>query len=336
METNSVDNGARHIAPHIPTLRQRVRGALVGALVGDALGVPVEFCRREERDRRPVSNMEGGGTWHQPPGTWSDDGAMMLCLADGIIADFDLDGIGRRFLDWRYNAKWTARGQVFDCGGTTNRALTRLAAGTATAEAGISDVNSNGNGSLMRTTPIALRFATCGGDVIAQHAMAASRITHAHARSQLCCAFLALVASRLLQGSQPKDALLAGADDFAPWLRHFPDEAPTFARLLRPDFCAQPRNSIRSGVYVVETLEASLWCLLNTATFEDAVIRAVNLGGDADTTGCVTGALAGIVYGEEAIPKRWRQELPRVPEAETTITAFVAAVVHDAHDGRVP
>ena len=103
--------------------KQRILGGLWGAIVGDALGVPVEFTDREERRRDPVASMRGGGIWRQPPGTWSDDSSLLLCSVESLRGGFDTEDMGRRFVDWHNAERWTPWGKVFDIGMTTREAL---------------------------------------------------------------------------------------------------------------------------------------------------------------------------------------------------------------------
>ncbi len=166
-------------------------GGIVGSLVGDALGVPVEFSSRADRDDDPVTSMRGFGTWNQPAGTWSDDGALLLCTIESLIdEDPDEEHAGRLFVRWLREGHWAVRGNAFDVGGATRAALERIARGAPAATAGGGGEGDNGNGSLMRILPVSLRFADAGPDIAASFAMRWSAITHRHPRSQLACAYL--------------------------------------------------------------------------------------------------------------------------------------------------
>ena len=307
-----------------PSKTDRVRGGIFGALVGDALGVPVEFTAREQRDIDPVGSMRGFGTWEQPPGTWSDDGSLLLCSAEALLDGYSPAKMADGFVRWISNGHWAAHGTIFDVGSGTRTAIRRLANGTAPEEAGGTEQSDNGNGSLMRILPVALRFAGQPAATIAEVAARASRLTHAHPRSSLACAIYCIVASRLLDGAQPKDAIRQTATFIRKWSGTPVSELSYFDRALNPELGSLPRKEIESGGYVVETLEAALWCLLTNTYYEETVLAAVNLGSDTDTTGCVTGGLAGILYGEQAIPIEWRSQLPRQDELEQLITRFVA------------
>lgn len=307
---------------------ERIRGGLWGALVGDALGVPVEFSEREARDADPVTGLRAFGTWRQPAGTWSDDGALLLCTADGLAQGLDYAGVGALFVRWYREGWWTARGDVFDIGNTTAAAIQRLQRGAPALEAGPRDSTSNGNGSLMRILPVAWHFAGAGKSQVAIEAMQFSRLTHGHLRAQLCCAFYCVLAAELLGGASPAAAFASAQADFQPLLAgEDPDEVKLFARLLRGDFATIPRAEIFGSGYVLHTLEAACWCLLHATDYRSAVLAAVNLGGDTDTTGCVVGGLAGLWRGTSDIPPDWLAELPRREEVEAL--AVRAAVIGD-------
>lgn len=183
-----------------PGLESRIRGAIFGALVGDALGVPVEFTSRAQRDADPVHEMLGGGTWGQPAGTWSDDGALLLCTTEATIDGLSVSRLGAAYVQWMRQGHWSARGDVFDIGNATAMSLERLADGIPIEEAGATGEDQNGNGALMRVLPIGLRFWRSADDEMCSHAAACSRITHAHRRSQLACGFYCLTIASVLRG----------------------------------------------------------------------------------------------------------------------------------------
>jgi ADP-ribosyl-[dinitrogen reductase] hydrolase len=288
---------------------KRILGGLWGALVGDALGVPVEFSRREERNRDPVTDMRGFGTHGQPPGTWSDDGSMMLCTAESLLHGFDTADMGSRFVRFSKEGYWTPHGSVFDIGGTTRRALKRIAQGIRAELAGEDGENSNGNGSLMRILPLPLLFSGQPVPEFLDYVHRASSLTHRHTRSKMACGFYCLIVRALLGGATPADAYRYAVEQglIAYQVSPYAAELPRFQRLLEGGLAQIPRDKIRSGGYVMDTLEASIWCLLNSGSFSEAVLMAVNLGDDTDTTGCVTGGLAGVHYSLQAIPENWLQ-----------------------------
>jgi ADP-ribosyl-[dinitrogen reductase] hydrolase len=301
---------------------------LMGLCVGDALGVPVEFTSRAERVKSPVTTMLGYGTWNQPPGTWSDDSSLTFCLAECLCRGYSLDAIANSFWRWYKEAYWTPRGDVFDIGQTTHTAIMRLKQGVVPHQAGGKVENSNGNGSLMRILPMAYchRSFTLGELLARVHDVSA--ITHAHARSQMACGIYISIAVALLEGADPQTAYLQALQDIQTIysLREFLLEKPHFGRVFSGEIAKIPVEEINSGGYVIDTLESSLWCLLNTSSYSEAVLKAVNLGGDADTTAAVTGGLAGIYYGVENIPQKWMNQIARRQDIIYLAERFARAV----------
>lgn len=307
--------------------RERILGGLWGSLVGDALGVPVEFIDRAFVQNNPVKDMRGNGTHDQPVGTWSDDGAMILCTTESLLHhEFDIQDLGDRFVRWMDHELWTATGIVFDVGGTTSTALRRITNGIPADQAGGRHEDSNGNGSLMRILPVVLRFANESTENLSNYAERASAITHAHARSKMACVFYGFTARQLLLGMPPEAALQVARTEFEGWYQHAP-ELSVFRRILEDDFPRLPEGQIVSTGYVLHTLHASLWCLLTADSFEECVLKAVNLGGDTDTTGCVVGGLAGVHYGVRAIPGKWIHSLARHDELEILFNRFADLVL---------
>jgi ADP-ribosylglycohydrolase len=249
---------------------KKLHDCVFGQAIGDALGVPFEFQRRGTFE---CERMKGFGTHFQPAGTWSDDTSMVLAICDSYkrIGRIDIDDIRSRFIDWFKCGAYTCDG-LFDIGTTTAMALNN--------GHGLADKNNNGNGSLMRTIPLAFTNAT---DAEIEEV---SAITHAHEISKQCCVKMVHIARELICGKSPQQVLNEIDFDYS-----------------------KPECEIKSGGYVLDTFEASLWCLANTSSYSECVLKAVNLGDDTDTTGAVAGALAGIVYGFDKIPKSWIRTL---------------------------
>jgi ADP-ribosyl-[dinitrogen reductase] hydrolase len=296
----------------MPTTAKTLSG-LMGVCVGDALGVPVEFISRAERVKSPVTTMLGYGTWNQPPGTWSDDSSLTFCLAECLCRGFSLDEIANSFWRWYKNAYWTPRGQLFDIGTTTHEAIMRLKQGIAPVDAGGRVEHSNGNGSLMRILPMAYCHKTVTFPELISRVHEVSCITHAHGRSQVACGIYISIAVCLLKGADPQGAYVEGLQNVRQIYTgsEYILETPHFARVFSGQIDKLPVEEIRSGTYVIDTLEASLWCLLNSSSYAEAVLKAVNLGDDTDTTAAVTGGLAGICYGVENIPSEWIEQIAR-------------------------
>lgn len=301
---------------------EKINNGILGLIVGDALGVPAEFKPREELEMKPVTGMSGYGTHHQPPGTWSDDSSMALGTAEIILDGYDLHNLAQSFVSWYFENYWTPRGEVFDSGITTGNALERIKNGVSPKEAGERDEMSNGNGSLMRILPL-LYLTKDIPEAGERYKLIreVSSITHAHERSCLACFWYLEFADHLLKqpGAGLQEAYAAANNSFQKLTTHLNfdlHEIENFSRLLTGKIQDLPESEIRAEGYVIYTLEASIWCLLNTGNYKEAVLKAVNLGDDTDTTGAVAGGLAGIFYGRKAMPQKWIAELARLDDIE--------------------
>jgi ADP-ribosylglycohydrolase len=311
----------------VTSREDRSRGAILGVLVGDALGVPVEGMGRDEF--RHVEGMQSGGSHGMPAGTWSDAGSLTLLTLESLVAmkGFDAADLGDRFLRWHFNRHWTARRVALGIGFTTREAIVRIREGKPAADAGLTDEDNNGSGSLKRMLPIVLHAHARGlsprdtGDLVHR----ASKITHAHPRAMLCCGLYALFLRALLEGKTAGDALEAmrtGAVELYasdPWNQEYRAVQNLMER--NPRFL--DRYDVKSSGYVVETLEAAIWCVLQRAELPAAVLEAVNLGGDSDGVAAVTGSLSGAIEGAGAIPEAWRKELARIDEIEELVARFL-------------
>jgi len=288
----------------------RVRGAVLGAAVGDALGVPVEFRSRAERRSDPVEVMRAHGTHGQPAGTWSDDTSMILATLDAVAetgGSIDAGAIMHAFARWMRRGEYTPHGEVFDIGNATRSAIQAFLAGTPAAECGGGSEWSNGNGSLMRILPVAL--ARADDPELVEVASSVSALTHAHERSRFCCAFYCVVANELLHGSSVAEATAFAWEVMdARWTFSAP-ERERFERLHPDELLGRDEDDIGSSGHVIDTLEAALWVNHRHDDYAGAVLHAVNLGDDTDTTGCVAGGLAGLIHGVDGIPGEWRDAL---------------------------
>jgi len=289
----------------------RIKSVMLGHAVADALGVPVEFCSREELMDSPVREMLGFGSYPVPAGSWSDDTSMSLCALESLATGtVDFDRIMRNFGSWYYNDEFTPSGEMFDVGNTCSFAIHNYHKQNCTyKECGLTEENSNGNGSLMRIHPFVLYAFYNQMPLTAWEPMIfdASALTHAHERSKLGCGIYAYILMHLL--ADPNlDAVNTALRRAA---LHYQDckEYVHYARLFDPDFIKLDVDKIKSGGYVVSTLEAAVWCLLTTDNYKECVLKAVNLGDDTDTVAAVAGGLAGALYGYDAIPTEWLHTL---------------------------
>lgn len=304
-----------------------IEAAMLGSIVGDALGVPVEFTSRSSLRESPVTGMRGFGTHNQPAGTWSDDSSLMLCLAESLAEEgVDYDDQAARFVSWMRDANWTPHGEVFDIGNATREAVFRLDAGVEPTEAGLAGEFHCGNGSLMRILPVGLYLAFAGKDERTEIAGACSRVTHGHPRCQLACVMFTEIVASLIRGRSFEEALVEGRDVLKENLdSKFPEESAAFERLLSPALTDLDEADVSSSGYVIHCLEASLWCAQRAGSFRAGVLAAVNLGDDTDTTGAVAGALLGLRFGIHQIPIDWIDSLARLSDVRGLIEQFQSA-----------
>lgn len=290
-----------------------IKAVMLGHAVGDALGVPVEFCGRKELDSNPVTDMKGFGTYSYPAGCWSDDTSMSLAALDSLADDkTDFDEIMHNFGKWLELDAYTPTGETFDAGRTCVNAIINYFANKKTIfDCGMTGERSNGNGSLMRIHPFALYGIAkeMPQDEYLQLLHTASALTHAHERSKMACGIYGMILKRILLHAD-KTAIVDGLAE-AQALYYDNAENIHYQRLFSPDFPKLSRKEIRSTGYVVDTLEAAIWCLLTTHSYEACVLKAVNLGEDTDTVAAIAGGLAGALYGYDAIPKKWLDTLYR-------------------------
>ena len=289
---------------------KRVLGGIFGFCIGDMLGVPVEFCDRQERDMDPVKELRAYGTYHQPFGTWSDDTSLMLCLIDAINSDNLMQTLRKNMVDFYRSGLFTPGGSVFDIGNSTAQAIARIEAGLPSERCGGRSDSDNGNGSLMRILPLAFFADRIQPQELCRLVDQVSGLTHAHPRSRLACIFYTVMAQKLYGGMSRWDAY----DEAVRFVKNhcregYGQEFGHFKLILSGDIAARGRHTIRSTGYVVDSLEAALWAFLRTDSYEAAVMEAVNLGGDTDTIAAIAGGLGGIYYGFAALPDRLVQNV---------------------------
>jgi ADP-ribosyl-[dinitrogen reductase] hydrolase len=291
----------------------RAQGALLGLAVGDALGTSVEFMPRGTF--APVTDMRGGGPFDLQPGQWTDDTSMALCLGASLIAQgFDMQDQLTRYLDWHDKGYMSSTGECFDIGGTTHDALERHRQ-TGAIRAGSADPDDAGNGSIMRLAPVVLYFLDNPTDAI-HYAAEQSKTTHRAPECLMACQLMAETLLRALQG-KPKDEVLAPSQLHLVW-------TPGMLAVAQGEYLSKTTAQIFGTGYVVQSLEAALWCFATTNSYEDCVLTAANLGDDADTTAAVAGQIAGAFYGIDAIPHFWRARVHLEGDILRMSTALVA------------
>lgn len=285
------------------TEHDRFRGCLLGLACGDAVGTTAEF---KSRGTFPaVTDMVGGGAFHLEPGQWTDDTSMALCLATSLVETgcFDPRDQMERYWRWYQDGYLSSTGRCRDIGTTTRVALVRFRQ-SAEPYSGATDPLTAGNGCIMRLAPAPM-FAYPDWRLTLDWSGNSSRTTHAAAECVQASQLFGAMLYKTLAG-QNKDAILFGPP--VP-----PDStltlSPKLEAIAHGDYRDKPEDAIRGSGYVVECLEAALWCFHQTDNFRDAILKAVNLGDDADTTAAVCGQIAGAYYGESGIPESWRQRL---------------------------
>ena len=300
-----------------------VYNGIMGVVIGDALGVPYEF---KERDTFTASDMIGYGTHNQPPGTWSDDSSMTIATLESIgrLGHIDPEDIMDNFKDWLCKGRFTAHGNVFDIGATTHKAIRKAIDGAKPLECGGAEEFDNGNGSLMRILPL-LFIDHNYTDICV-----VSGLTHAHDLSKWACAVYLNAALGCKSAYELRR-------EFDKNIRT-PYECiklPLMVSGMRPEMeciksvMLRKREEIKSSGYVVDTLEAAFWCFINSKSYKECVLLAVNLGGDTDTIAAVAGGLAGLYYGiggEDGIPEEWIEKIARKNSIKKLCDDFEAKV----------
>lgn len=287
-------------------LANRFRGALLGLAAGDALGTSLEFQPRPESN--VITNIVGGGPFKLKPGEWTDDTSMALCLAHSLIrlSAFNEQDQMDLYVAWWKDGAFSSTGKCFDIGLTTASALQKYLE-TNDPMAGNDDPCTAGNGSLMRLAPVVMFYASEPREAI-RFSAESSKTTHAAVEAVDACR---LFAAMLLGAMYGETKTMILSSEYAPvkkyWEMHPLSE--NIARVSRGSYKNKSRDEIKSSGYVVDSLEAALWSFHNSSSFEEGAIKAVNLGGDADTIGAIYGQLAGAYYGETGIPINWIKEL---------------------------
>lgn len=276
-------------------LQDRFLGCLLGLAAGDAVGTTVEF--RPRGSFTPLLDMVGGGPFRLEPGQWTDDTSMALCLAASLVAcnGFDARDQMERYCRWRDEGYLSSNGRCFDIGNTVASALARFQR-TGDPMAGSTDPHTAGNGSIMRLAPVPM-FYFPDLDAATRYAVESSRTTHAAAECLDACRLFSRILYRALQGATKEDVLLGDSATFT--------GTGKIMAIARGEHLDKAESTIRGSGYVVQSLEAALWCFAHTDNFEQAILVAANLGDDADTTAAVCGQVAGAFYGASGIPSQW-------------------------------
>jgi len=282
----------------------RLMGCLVGLAVGDAVGTALEFKPRGTFE--PITDMVGGGPFRLEPGQWTDDTSMALCLADSLLecGGFDAEDQMQRYCSWRDEGLWSSQGVCFDIGNTVSLALNHFGE-TGEAIAGSTKPYSAGNGCIMRLAPVPMFFYPEREQMTLRSAES-STTTHGARECVDSCRFLASVLFRAFEGCAKEEVLFGDRDSF--------EGKPKVVEIARGSYLKKRGDEISGTGYVIDCLEASLYCFEKTTSYREAVLMAANLGDDADTTAAVCGQIAGAHYGMGGIPEAWVEKLARRDE----------------------
>ena len=297
-----------------------IHGALFGLAIGDALGVPVEMIKREVLKLNPVQDFanyigpEGYQGHNQPFGTFSDDTALTFCLAESLCHGYNLQDTGNRFVKYFFEGYWTAGGKVFGVGKTTEDSITRLRDGVSPAQSGNYDVNCSGNGSLMRLLPLLFYISDFNIEKRYETVKEVASVTHGSMQTILPCFYYVEFALELFNGSDKQTAYYNTAKTVSKFMAGLgigQQDMEVLSPLIREDITLRSMDSILSIHHAVQTIQAAMYCFMKTNNYKDAVLMAVNMGDDTDTTAAVTGGLAGLYYGYYTIPEKWINTIKR-------------------------
>lgn len=297
---------------------------MMGLVVGDALGCPVQFLSRSEicnREAGPVTGMEEFGTYLMPKGTWTDDSSLALAALASIrkMGRIDLTDIMERFADWEFNGAYTPYGNAFDQGLTCLEAIYRYQREKDVTTCGKQGERANGNGALMRILPVGVYYAEqvkrgkCTDAEAVQGIHAVASLTHNHLRSNIACGLYYFMIKALLEADREGESLVeclqngldAGFAFYEKDLTNLTQLAYYERTRNLAAFSETEEKEIVGSGYVVASFEAALWCLVTTENLKECLLKAVNLGDDTDTVAAIAGGLAGLYYGYEAFPDDW-------------------------------
>lgn len=294
----------------------RLKNGIIGFIIGDAMGVPLEFTKRREEK---VIGMLEYGSHNMPKGSWSDDSSMVIATMQSIIdnkGNINYKDIMNNFILWIEKWKFTSNNKTFGVGGTTFKALRNyyyreeFIMYKDPLMCGIDDIKDNGNGSLMRILPIAYYcyYKKLKEEEIYKLVKDISSMTHRHSISILGCYIYVLFVIGILNGEE-KEKIYKGIRKYN-YNKYFDNETiNNYGRLLDNDISLLDIDNINSSGYVLNTLEAVIWCFMNSNNYNESIIKAINLGDDVDTIGALVGGLSGSYYNK--INNKWLKDIKR-------------------------
>ena len=291
-----------------------------GAIIGDCLGVPVEFFTRKELEDNPIEDMTGFGTHYKPSGTWSDDSSLILAQMDGLTYPANRKLIAQNFVDWKFKNKY-CQDSIFDIGNTTSRAIAQINFDIFNNKFDddkeyCTEDSSSGNGALMRIFPIvficvnnSLNFEERKNII---YNMAS--LTHGSNISKIVCLVYIEILYYILLGHDIISSINIVKNELSTYDTSF------IKNIFNKKFLKTNKKHIRSDGYCLHTLEAAIWCVYNSSSYKEAVLKAVNLGDDTDTTACVAGAMAALYFDE--IDIYWKQQIYKADIIDDVISKF--------------
>jgi len=285
----------------------RLKGCMFGLAIGDAMGAPVEFMKRGTFT--PVTEYRSGGIFNLNAGEWTDDTAMALCLAQSLIDSngFDPKDQLDKYLMWIDNGYMSSSGKAVGLGQTCGRSLVRYRR-IGQPYTDIKHEKFSGNGSLMRLAPICLYYVNDFNQAV-HYAALNSKTTHGSPIAVDSCRYFAYVVVHLLNGYEKN---MIFSNKFIHDVYTFFNDSPLHKELepiVNGDFMTKSEDEIFSTGYAIHSLEAAMWSFYHTKSFKEAILKAVNLGDDADTVGAITGQIAGAYYSYDGISEKWLKEL---------------------------
>ena len=303
-----------------------ITSGVMGFVIGDCLGVPVEFKNRYWLKSNPVKGMLEKGSHFQPKGTWSDDTSMVLATMHSLVelkrysSSQSFYDMADKFVAWYKEGLYSPNDEAFDIGNTTRAALEKFIA-NRNKECGEGSLYDNGNGSLMRILPLAYYFYKTNTELEQRKSITfeVSSITHSHIMSKYACLMYVEYLLNILQGTDKYKAYKQMIETIEELLKSEEKQnkkiiSEAYKRILNGKIDKLKENDIKSSGYVVDTLEAVLWIVLNSKEYKEAVLEAVNLGDDTDTVGALAGGLLGAIYGYDSIPVEWIEVVIRKDE----------------------
>lgn len=280
------------------SLDRRYLGCLLGLAAGDAVGTTLEFKPRGSFT--PIIDMDGGGPFNLEAGQWTDDTSMALCLAHSLVyrKKFNAEDQMNRYCNWWQLGYMSSTGDCFDIGMTVVTALRGYLESKDPFQGSV-DPLSAGNGSLMRLAPIAM-FYHPNLELMLRYAGESSRTTHGAEECIDACRYFASLLHACFLGLNKQEVLESG---------FYTPKTKKVSEIAKGLYSSKEQSQIQGTGYVIDCLEAALWCFSKASSFEEAILMAANLGDDADTTAAVCGQVAGAYYGAEGIKSDWLAKL---------------------------